>query len=155
MVLGNWLAALQRDDVDRALEGIVSIAERGSAERVFVFDHVVSPHPPFIFDSDGSPRALPACFPISCSLRASSAREMAITREEYGKRLGAQIEYLNGRVLAAIDRVIAADPTAAVVVFSDHATRYDLVGDPSEANHNFFAARTPGRATFSAMNSRR
>ena len=97
MVLGNWLAALQRDDVDRALEGIVSIAERGSAERVFVFDHVVSPHPPFIFDSDGSPRALPACFPISCSLRASSAREMAITREEYGKRLGAQIEYLNGR----------------------------------------------------------
>ena len=58
-------------------------------------------------------------------------------------------------MLAAIDRVITADPTAAVVVFSDHATRYDLVGDPARLITISSRRERPDVPTFSAMNSRR
>lgn len=40
--------------------------------------------------------------------------------------------------------VVARDPDALIVVFSDHGSRLDLEDGP-EWLHNLFAARTPGR----------
>jgi hypothetical protein len=52
---------------------------------------------------------------------------------------------LNTALLERLDVVIRERPDAIVILFSDHATRYDIAGDPEEANLNFFAARTPSR----------
>ena len=86
-----------------------------------------------------------SCRPSPCSFYESRADELGLTRRTYSTLLRRQIEYLNSRILEAVDRIVAADPTGVIVLFSDHATRYDLEGDPEETNHNLFAARTPGR----------
>jgi hypothetical protein len=144
-LLRNWLAATHRSDVDRAIDSVANLAERRSQQPMFVFAHIFSPHPPFIFNRDGSARELPSCFPVRCALPEVRAAALGLSSREYGAALAEQIGHLNSLVVPAIDRIIAADPTGVIVVFSDHATRYDLNSDPSEANQNFFAARTPGR----------
>jgi hypothetical protein len=51
-----------------------------------------------------------------------------------------QIQFLNGRVLRALDRIIEVDPDATVVVFSDHGLRRDR-DDMEEWFRTLFAAR--------------
>ena len=142
-VLRDWLAANQRDDVNRAIDSVASLAEHRSTQPTFLFAHIFSPHAPFIFDGDQN-GDLPACFPGKCGTRDVQAEWLELTPEEYGEQLDGQLKHLNARLLAAIDRIVAADPSAVIVIFSDHATRYDLHADPTEANQNVFAARTPG-----------
>jgi hypothetical protein len=55
-------------------------------------------------------------------------------------RLIGQVRFLNGRVLEAVDRIIAVDPGATVVVFSDHGLRRDRA-DMDEWFRTLFAAR--------------
>ena len=51
--------------------------------------------------------------------------------------------------LKAVRNVVLHDPTAVVIIMSDHGGRLGLKGpglaDDLEQVHNFFAARTPGQ----------
>jgi hypothetical protein len=134
----------QRSRNDGNLADLRAIAASARSAHTVAFVHIVSPHPPFLRDAHGNPLPAPRCFPGSCTLWQPTAAGRGMTVQEYGARLGDRITFLNQRVLAAVDDVVAADPTAVIILFSDHGSRYDDADRP-EQFRSFFAARTPGR----------
>ena len=119
----NWLAAAQRAGTQRQLDTLVDNQGPGR----FIFTHVLSPHPPYVFGPEGGVRA---CFP-ACPYWAPDA--------EPGQRLVDQIEVLDGMILETLDRL---SPDAVVVLFSDHGHWLDEAPDPFG---NLLAVRTPDR----------
>jgi hypothetical protein len=69
--------------------------------------------------------------------------EIGIGFEEYRERLIEQIQALNDGVLGSVDRIIEADPSAIVVLMSDHGSRY-TISNREEQFKSFLAARAPG-----------
>ncbi len=66
----------------------------------FLFAHVLMPHTPYRYDADCSPRSP--------------------SMEPDGARYAEQVRCTNLLVLEAIDRIVAQDPTALIVLQSDH-----------------------------------
>jgi hypothetical protein len=140
-----WMAGMQAERVTTALDRLADVASRDASTPVFMFDHVLSPHPPFVLREDGSLRPLASCYPQRCHLWAPAPENLELSLDEYAEGLRGQVAALNTALLERLDVVIRERPDAIVILFSDHATRYDIAGDPEEANLNFFAARTPSR----------
>ena len=84
-------------------------------ERTFVFAHVVSPHPPFVFDSDGGSLIASQAFSFE------DASSYHGTRDEYVSRYPGQMTYLNQLVLNAIDEIQNnSDHDAYILIQADH-----------------------------------
>lgn len=83
----------------------------------FAYIHVPSPHLPIVFRADGS-RADPV-------FGADHPSAMTATAEEIRSAYAGQVEYLNARVLAALDRAPIAD-SAVVILMSDHGPEFGL-----------------------------
>ena len=133
-----WSIALEglRARIERALDLMAS----GEHRRLFV--HLMAPHPPFLHGSDGSEDAPRWCWP-GCGAFTNQIEFLKVTKAEWADGMAAQLEYLNGLLLGAIDSVLARDPDAVIVLFSDHGGRYSE-HDRDEWNRTFLAARTPG-----------
>jgi hypothetical protein len=77
---------------------------------VFVFAHVMCPHPPFVFDRNGIRRDLPDMLDFTADLA-----------RDYNAEYREQVQYLNRRVQAGVDRVLAtANRPTVIVIMSDH-----------------------------------
>lgn len=92
---------------------------RASAQPVFVFAHIVCPHPPFVFGPDGTPREPDRIYNLADVggdfIRAGG------THEEYVQGYRDQLIFLNDQLLEAIDRIAAASVKPAIVVLQgDH-----------------------------------
>ena len=140
-LVDGWL----RDAVLTPIRNVEAVAGQDSTSRHFMFAHVLSPHPPFLFDEAGRLPDVEACYAAGCSLWTSELKVLGISTSEYRHLLAAQMQYLNAQVLAMVDEIAAADPTAVVVVFGDHGIRFDA-GVSTEYFRNFFSARTPGHS---------
>ncbi len=68
---------------------------------------------------------------------------MGMDQAEYDDRLRQQLAYINQRILEGVRDIVAHDPDAVIVVFSEHGTGYDPE-DLQEYFNSFLAARTPG-----------
>jgi hypothetical protein len=90
-------------------------ARRGSTlrEPFFVFSHILTPHWPFRYEQDCTVRTAP---------RLHHGLDDATLRQEYGN----QVRCLNPLVLEGIDRIIEQDPTAIIIVQSDHGSDFEL-----------------------------
>jgi hypothetical protein len=137
----SWVASQARARVEA---GIDALGEPPPAVPTFVFDHVLAPHPPFLFEADGSPAPLRSCYPNPCPFWVADLAGTQTTKPAYGQALQAELTYLNHRVLDRVRQLVAADPSAVVILFSDHGMRFDPE-DTREHFQIFFAARTPGR----------
>jgi hypothetical protein len=98
--------------------------------RYFVFAHVVAPHPPFVFDAEGNP--LTPNYPFSFADGSHFRRYGYGTREDYINGYREQLRYLNGLVLATIDKILAAsDRPPIIIIQGDHGPgaylRWDAV----------------------------
>lgn len=106
---------------------------------VFVWAHVEAPHTPLVFDRDGQLPDLEYetrwAFDIDREL-------MALSAGDFWRAYADQVHYLNGRVLDAIDAILAASPNAVIVAFSDHGAR-STSEVTDEWYRTFLAARTP------------
>jgi hypothetical protein len=115
-------------------------AERSSRPK-FVLAHLMSPHPPYVFASDGQPREAMPCFQEECSLfdggqRYGTDEQLAAAQE--------QVAYLDGQVANTVANVLADSARPPVViVMSDHGHRHDI-DDHAEGLRNLFMAYTPG-----------
>jgi hypothetical protein len=118
------------------------------AAREFVFVHLLAPHSPQVFTADGGPNDV-----RGFTLPYADEQEIAVLGfEEYTRRLEGQLQFVNQQVIRLVDEVVAADPGAVVVVFSDHgsgakpyrAAAADLDIDLRTAN--LLAVRSPGKA---------
>ena len=77
-------------------------------EPFFAFQHLLSPHSPYRYRADCSPRSTP--------LAPSSFVEARLPRYR------TQVRCLNDLTLDAVDRIVERDPTAVIVIQSDHGT---------------------------------
>ncbi|HVE94779.1 MAG TPA: sulfatase-like hydrolase/transferase [Acidimicrobiales bacterium] len=79
----------------------------------FVFSHQLSPHPPWRFGPD-------------CTEFDQLVGELGFWDPEFKDDYIGEVECLNRRMLEAMDRIVAADPKAIVVILSDHGTGFDV-----------------------------
>ena len=100
----------------------------------------MAPHPPVVFETDGSPRDGWGCFPQGCGLWDQ------LYDAEIGEPVRDQINHLNTLVVETTRGIISASKRpVVVVVFSDHGFRHNL-DDRDEMLRSLFLSYTPGRA---------
>jgi hypothetical protein len=107
-----------RRQVAWALELIEAVR---SNRPMFVLTHVVSPHPPFVFASDGTERIGQNVFTYF------DGDGFPGTREEYVTGYRQQATFILNRMVALIERIVARSPDAIIVVHSDHGPGLGLV----------------------------
>jgi sulfatase-like protein len=107
----------------------------------FTFTHVMAPHAPFSFEADGSAAPAPPCYPDTCAIFDGQDEALGWTEEEHWGHVTDHIQGVNDLVIDAVDRLVAADPDAVIVVFGDHGMR--VPGDPENLHRNLLLARTP------------
>ena len=150
-------AGQQRSRILGNLAALPEIAERATGSPILVFDHVPAPHQPIVFGPDGADVSVP----LSDAYFADSPAERGETTEDFVTRYRDQLPYLNERVLAAIDGVLAAsDQPPLITLLADHGSASVVdwnATDPDEADPArllertgiLFAALTPdGPAVF-------
>jgi hypothetical protein len=138
-LVDTWL----QDAVIAPIEDVESVAAGESDGPHFMLAHVLSPHPPFLFDADGGVPQVEACYASGCSLWTTEREVLNIPEADYRRLLADQVQFIDKRILDMVDRIVAEDPTGVVVLFGDHGIRVDA-GVSVEYFRNFFAARTPG-----------
>jgi hypothetical protein len=95
-------------DVEFALETLPKTSTDIPGPKL-VYAHIISPHPPFVFNAQGEP------------LANNPPDEMAA----YGE----QIVYLNSRILEVVDQILAnSDPAPIIVIQGDHGATIDYDG---------------------------
>ena len=117
-----------------------------------VYAHFLMPHPPFVFDRYGN--ALPQQQPY----KLWDDSETAGGAEEYRQGYREQVTFVNGKVLQAIDGVIANSKTPPVIlVMGDHGPAsmfhfdIDAPGCVWERTGNLYALRLPGHLNDGAL----
>lgn len=99
----------------------------------FTYAHVVSPHPPFLFNADGSPTTDPML------QRPRDGDRWALNDEErarYRQAYIPQLQYLNTRVLKVVDDILATSPEPPVIVLmSDHGPGSEWRGNDLAATN--------------------
>ena len=109
-----------------------------------VFAHIASPHSPQVFGPDGERLDVG---PMDMPFYDQYEYEL-LGHDEFGRRLAGQVAYIDHRVVRVVDRIVAADPAAVIVVFSDHGLRLTPPTDTSDTDvrtANLLAVRSPGR----------
>jgi len=146
IVAPTLLADQHRARVLATFETARTLASEPHEGSRLVFTHVLVPHSPQVFGSDGAPNEI-----RGIQVPFDDSDEYTILGpDEYDRQLAGQIAYLNGRVLELVDAIARADPNAVVVVFSDHGSgiREGVVtggSDPDLRTANLLAVRCPGR----------
>jgi hypothetical protein len=125
----------QRDRTRDSFATLARIASEPAPRPRFVFAHLMTPHPPFVFDRDGGTPPLPPCYPGTCGI-LDPPRDLELYRSRYVD----QLAYTNELVLAAVDAIIAAQSDAVVVLMSDHGSRL-VFSDFAESTRNLMAIR--------------
>jgi hypothetical protein len=81
----------------------------------FVFAHIVSPHPPFVFGPTGAPPSPPLPF------TPHDGDFFSGTREEYARGYTDQLTFLNRRVQEVVEAVLLKSPSPPVIILqADH-----------------------------------
>jgi hypothetical protein len=108
----------------------------------FVFAHLLAPHPPFVFGANGE-----AVYPNGTFNFADGSWLLnQITRAQYISRYIAQLRYVNGRTLEAVDAILKQSPRPPIIIIQgDHGSRMNLDWDSLE--------KTDVREPFSILNA--
>jgi hypothetical protein len=141
-VAPTLLMELHASRIHSNFSHVDAIASADGARPTFMLAHVMSPHPPFVFDASGELPPPLACYPAEC--RFGQTREIGLPADTFWDLYTDQLTYLNRLVLDAVDTIMA-HPDAVIIVFSDHGSRR-TADDKAEWHRTLFAARTPGAA---------
>jgi hypothetical protein len=129
-----------RAHFEGSVESLVSLVDP-NAHRL-VLAHLFQPHLPFLWESDGTPTKVPFFWP-RVNIFAAQIETMGMSLADYSASVQADLTTLNPKLLAMVDAIVAKDPGAVVVLFSDHGSRYSLDLKTTEWYRSFLAARTP------------
>lgn len=120
----------------------------GSDPPVFLFVHVPSPHPPYLFARDGAAtKGADLSFANDIPSTERTAGQVSALARAYSD----QLAFIDMQAIRAIDEVLlSAASDTVVIVMSDHGPGIHLdfehltTADPRERFGTLFAARTPG-----------
>jgi len=117
-----------RDEILNIFDGLLSLG--ATPKPTYVFAHIVSPHPPYIFGRDG---ALPDAY---------FSENNSWETENIDAYL-AQLEYLNDRVKEVVSVILEADENSIFVLQSDHGSAFKSPGeDWSDPTQDFVRERS-------------
>jgi len=149
---GGRASVSERENDRKRIEYILDALPRTAEYEfpVFVFAHIIAPHPPFVFDAEGG------AVEQGRYLAYKSANDLikpdGITRETYARLFVGQLDYLNGRIMTLVDSLLAASRVPPVIILRGdhgpgtffHHSRLDLsyLGDRMPI---LYAVEIPGR----------
>lgn len=115
-----------------------SLDTLAGTEKTRVFAHLMAPHTPYLYGSDGEPLPIQSCWP-DCQVFTI---DPGLTDRERIDGLSGTLDYMNRRLLETVDDVITKRPNATILLFSDHGGRFSP-DDTDEWYRTFYAARDP------------
>jgi len=119
LVAPDFVASQQRDRIMATFRTLGALAAERPRHPRFVFAHVPSPHPPWVFNADGTPRASGDVNTIFEEMPDTTGLTEAQLRTAYA----GSVEALWQPVLNAVDAIDRASATPPViVVFGDHGS---------------------------------
>jgi len=93
----------------------------------FIFAHIVSPHPPFVFDGDGRP------VEPGYSYNIGDGDDFQGSLEDYRSGYRIQVQYVNTRLVQAIQSILENTGSPPIIVVQgDHGPGSMLVWDSPE-----------------------
>ncbi len=144
----QFFANQQRARIDALFRETEMVGAEAHDRPRFVFTHIPSPHAPIVFTADGSPTETGDL----ATFYDDRATRKGLTSEQYSNLYTGQVTYLNGRVIHAVDAILAAAVRPAVIlVLSDHGSAdgfrpEDLRNSNlDERSANLLVALTPDR----------
>jgi hypothetical protein len=115
------------DEKRRLILGAFSQLKRlapKSAAPKFVFAHILSPHPPFVFDEEGRPAPRLGAFQL---VDGSHFIDMYKTVEGYRKGYAGQAQYTGKLLLTAVDELLKAPGQEPIIIIvGDHGPKLHL-----------------------------
>lgn len=142
-LLPSWLGDQFRASVNSAFDGAREIAATPSAAPRMAFIHVPGPHQPYVLTATGGP--VPLRLHDLFNVYFGPPENTWLRRQRYA----GELQYVDGKALAAIDEILAAAKRPTVIaVFGDHGSRLPVtndsaVGDAARVS-NLFALLSPG-----------
>jgi len=86
---------------------------------VFVFAHVMIPHPPFVFGPDGE--EINPDYPYSLHDASSLIRERGLTRDQYVDGYRDQLVFANGKLQSALEAILSRSAEPPLIILqADH-----------------------------------
>ncbi len=102
---------------------------------MFVYCHVVSPHPPFVFDREGGDVSLPNGY-YGLEEGSHFMKACNVGPNEYRQLYLGQLEYINKLVVDSIDKIMQESTRPVVIVVqSDHGPGSQLDWDSAEKSN--------------------
>jgi hypothetical protein len=86
---------------------------RTSDQPFFLYAHLLTPHFPYRYEAD-------------CSPTATLDDGNHLTREEHAARTATEVQCLDRDIVPMVDRIIEDDPTAVIIIQSDHGSDIDF-----------------------------
>jgi hypothetical protein len=130
-----WIATGRRRHVEYSFDAIERAS--GLAGQKLVVAHILTPHPPFVFDRYGRPRQPPPGMPfIAGEWLSRSIRSVPSFRGEYVRGYAEQVEFVVSRVTRILQRLLSLPgPQPAIMIVGDHGPALDLdLVDPDRTN---------------------
>ena len=109
----NAVGDSQRDKINCQLS---LIKELGTFESpIFVFNHIMSPHPPYIFGPNGESR---------------TPQFLSIGADSWSDKPGyvGQVQNINKKIIDIVDQILEVNPNSIIVIQGDHGTPTQLGG---------------------------
>lgn len=121
---GESMFDRRRETLNGALDRLAEAGKRTSQPRLILV-HILAPHPPFVFGSNGEK---PPNLHSFGYWDGSDFMENGYTPAEYREGYTGQATYLDKRVLAALDRILAdsAGHPPIVIIQGDHGSKVGL-----------------------------
>jgi len=105
---------VHRNRIRNIFEGLKDLPP--TAEPKFVFGHIISPHPPFVFAADGSPVTPDEPFTLRFTFDASDP-----SNEDYRRGYRDQTIFVNDQLQEVVDAILENSEVPAVIIIQgDH-----------------------------------
>lgn len=117
-----------RQQIQDQLETLKKVPAEIDGPKI-VYSHILSPHPPFVFDHNGEIRTLDRPFSLAEGI------EFQASREEYVDGYREQVRFINGEVTKVIDAILTTSETPPIII---------IMGDHGPSAFFHFSQNDPG-----------
>jgi hypothetical protein len=107
--VGSFDLPITHNSLDSVLDGVDEIRST-TDQPLFVMGHVLSPHQPYRYEP-------------GCSLRTEPVVGTKLSGEERAAAYANEVTCVDHDTVRAVDRVLASDPEAVIIIQSDHGSR--------------------------------
>lgn len=104
---------------------------------LFVFVHIVAPHPPFVFTRRGE--AIDPEYEYTLSDGSHLIGKLGLTRDEYVSKYREQLIFINSKLQAAVDAILSSGRPAIIILQADHGPGSML--DWDDPDNTYFKER--------------